>query len=237
MFAQNKNIRKISYAASISIFEIPKEIRCRFKEYLKNLDNISVRELRGAEIITPLTPKKVEVVLDPTLLITKETWLSEMKPSKTFQNESYVLLYILTESKIIDEYAKDLALKNNYKVIKLKTNFSHDSNYNFINLYNVDPKDWIGLFAYAKYVVTDSFHGSCFSINFNVPFSIFINPFSMMNSRVLSILKITELEHRIIDINNVVQIPLILDFENANSIITQWREKSIKFLTSSISAQ
>ena len=95
----------------------------------------------------------------------------------------------------------------------------------------------MALFENAKYVITDSFHGTAFSINFNIPFTTLLNPSSNMNSRVLSILKITGLENRIIydDGKNRLPESINVDYTKINNIINTWREKSKKFLITALS--
>ena len=89
----------------------------------------------------------------------------------------------------------------------------------------------------ATYVVTDSFHGTAFSINFNRPFSTLVNPVSNMNTRVMSILEITQLKDRIIYDNGSRQMPtsLQIDYLPVNKIIEEWRNKSIEFLQKALS--
>lgn len=68
MFANRFKAKKISYAASISVPDIPSRLHADYKKYLENLDCIAVRELRGKELVEKYSNKSAEVVLDPTLL-------------------------------------------------------------------------------------------------------------------------------------------------------------------------
>lgn len=101
----------------------------------------------------------------------------------------------------------------------------------------IAPTEWVGLMSEATYVVTDSFHGTAFSINFNRPFSTLVNPVSNMNTRVMSILEITQLKDRIIYDNGSRQMPtsLQIDYLPVNKIIEEWRNKSIEFLQKALS--
>ena len=100
------------------------------------------------------------------------------------------------------------------------------------HLYEVGPEEWVGLIMNASYMVTDSFHGTAFSINFNIPFTTLLNPSSNMNSRALSILEITKLQNRIIYDNgdNLVPSELSIDFARVNEIIDKWRVSSSEYL-------
>ena len=88
----------------------------------------------------------------------------------------------------------------------------------------------------AAYMVTDSFHGTAFSINFNIPFTTLLNPSSNMNSRALSILKIAGLEDRILydDGKNKMPSSLTINFNRVNDEIELWRLKSIQYLIDSL---
>ena len=88
----------------------------------------------------------------------------------------------------------------------------------------------------AAYMVTDSFHGTIFSINFNIPFTTLLNPSSNMNNRVLSILQITGLEDRIIYDNGKNEYPttFFIDYDRVNSIIDTWREKSWTYIEATL---
>ena len=101
----------------------------------------------------------------------------------------------------------------------------------------IGPSEWVGLISDAEYVVTDSFHGTAFSINFNKPFTTLVNPVSNMNSRVMSILEITRLKDRIIydDGKNRMPDSLIIDYQEVNKIMNEWRKKSIDFIKKALS--
>lgn len=88
----------------------------------------------------------------------------------------------------------------------------------------------------AAYVVTDSFHGTAFSINFNIPFTTLLNPSSNMNSRALSILEITGLKDRVIydDGSNQQPKTLTVDYDRVNPIINDWRNKSVAYIHNSL---
>ena len=106
-------------------------------------------------------------------------------------------------------------------MLNIKSNYVSEPNDGVLHFYEIGPAEWVGLWSKAKYIVTDSFHGTAFSINFNIPFTTLVNPTSMMNSRVLSILKITNLESRIVydslDGKNMMPHTLSVDFAPVRS--------------------
>ena len=239
MFANRFKAKKISYAASISIHDIPHRLLADYKKYFENLDYIAVRELRGKELVEKYSNKKAEVVLDPTLVVTKDEWKQNIA-NEIRKDEKYVLIYTLSGSFYIKELAKSIALRigKDCKVINIKSNFRNENSNDGIEyLYNVGPKEWVGLILHAAYVVTDSFHGTVFSINFNVPFTTLVNPASNMNSRVMSILTIMQLQDRIIydDDSNLRPKSLVVDYQKVNDVVRIWRAKSVDYITKALS--
>lgn len=239
MFANKFKAKKISYAASVSIYDIPKKWRAAYKTYFENIDVLSVRELHGAELVSKYSNKKAEVVLDPTFLLTKEDWVREVANDCGVEGD-YLLIYTLSGSPHIRKMAHDIARRLNLKVVNIKSGYSDEPDDGTINVYEIGPAEWVGLWSKAKYVVTDSFHGTAFSINFNIPFTTLVNPNSMMNSRVLSILKIMNLESRIVYDNlkgDLKPNDIALDFTETNRILKQWKEKSLNFLLHALNSK
>ena len=239
MFANKFKAKKISYAASVSIYDIPKKWRAAYKTYFENIDVLSVRELHGAELVSKYSNKKAEVVLDPTFLLTKEDWVREVANDCGVEGD-YLLIYTLSGSPHIRKMAHDIARRLNLKVVNIKSGYSDEPDDGTINVYEIGPAEWVGLWSKAKYVVTDSFHGTAFSINFNIPFTTLVNPNSMMNSRVLSILKIMNLESRIVYDTlkgDLKPNDIDLDFTETNRILKQWKEKSLNFLLHALNSK
>ena len=239
MFANKFKAKKISYAASVSIYDIPKKWRAAYKTYFENIDVLSVRELHGAELVSKYSNKKAEVVLDPTFLLTKEDWVREVANDCGVEGD-YLLIYTLSGSPHIRKMAHDIARHLNLKVVNIKSGYSDEPDDGTINVYEIGPAEWVGLWSKAKYVVTDSFHGTAFSINFNIPFTTLVNPNSMMNSRVLSILKIMNLESRIVYDTlkgDLKPNDIALDFTETNRILKQLKEKSLNFLLHALNSK
>lgn len=235
-FANRFNTPKISYAASISVPDIPKHLREKYKSLFENIDSIGVREINGKKIVEKYSNKKATVVLDPTLMLEKEEWKSNVA-KEIIKDEKYVLIYTLSRSKNIRDLAKRIAKElNNIKVINIKSDFIDEEEDGIDHLYQVGPEEWVGLIMNASYMVTDSFHGTAFSINFNIPFTTLLNPSSNMNSRALSILEITNLKDRIIYENNANLMPqsLSVDYDKVNNIIKEWRNISWNYIYSAL---
>lgn len=231
-FAKKFNAKRISYAASISVPKIPDDMKKTYQYLTDNIQYLSVRELQGAQLLKEICGKEAKVVLDPTFLLDKAEWMNSVGQNP-LKNERYILVYTLSGSKYIKQLAKNIAhnIKCN-KIVFIISNKSFIYENNIEKQIIVSPTEWVGLMSEATYVVTDSFHGTAFSINFNRPFTTLVNPVSNMNTRVMSILEITQLKDRIIfdDGSNNMPSSLHIDFSNVNKIIQEWKYNSIQFL-------
>ena len=159
------NIKKISYATSFGVSEIPRQQFSKTKEYLLRIDNISVREKAGAEIVELVSGKKAEVVADPTLLLTREEW-DKLIPDKNIVKEPYVFCYFLGKNPLHRQIADVFSNENNLPAVCtpfLDSYVKCDEDFGDIRLFDVGPDDFVNLIRHAKYVLTDSFHGSVFS--------------------------------------------------------------------------
>lgn len=240
-FANRFKAKKISYAASFSVSKIPEDLKHTYKELINNIDSISVRETNAINIVKTLTNRNAEQVLDPTLLLTKQEWVDYVsnKHYSPVKGE-YIIVYTLSGSKYIYDLAKDVAHRlGDVRIINIKDTFqtSREEAY-IINLFDAGPSEFITLFSRASYVITDSFHGTAFSINFNIPFTTMLNPVSNMNQRALSLLELTGLKNdRLIydDGKGAKPYSLTIDFSEANRVIKEWREKSVSFLIKNLS--
>lgn len=161
------DIRKISYASSFGVKNIPWYQKKRTAAFLNRLDFISMRENRGSEIVKELTGKDVPTILDPVFMFDKEGW-ERLIPVKREIAEPYIFAYFLGETaehrKVVEKAAKKLGCK----IIALRhldQYVPNDENFGDIALYDVAPDRFLNLLRGASYVCTDSFHGSCFSMD------------------------------------------------------------------------
>ncbi|MEG1442385.1 MAG: polysaccharide pyruvyl transferase family protein, partial [Oscillospiraceae bacterium] len=109
------NKKKASYAASFGLSEIPNEYILEYSHLLKSFSHLSVRENEGAKIISDLTGTNCETVLDPTLLLSADKWLTLTK-EKT-EKKPYILIYLMSKSEKLIDFAYKLSIKTGMKVI------------------------------------------------------------------------------------------------------------------------
>lgn len=164
--------RRISLSSSFSVFEIPKEKEMNYISCLNRFDAISVREESGVEIVKKLTGRDAIQTLDPTMILPSAFW-SKFADTSTRHiiDAPYILVYILTYAvKPSGKIANILDLlhkKTGFKVVQVGDECKE---YGFdIDLPAVGPVEFVRLFRDATIVVTSSFHGTAFALNFGRP--------------------------------------------------------------------
>jgi len=221
--------KRIAYAPSFGISEIPEGLKPQFKEWLSSIPYISVREKEGAKIIKQLTGRDAPVLADPTLLLTKDEWLKISKVHAHKPSSKYLINYFLgkipTERKTL---IKQIAKKYNLEIVSI-------ADLKDKKTYIADPSEFIDYIKSASLVLTDSYHGTIFSILMETPFFVFerIGGKSMY-SRIETLLELTELsgrEERDIDLTKDI---LNIDFSHVKGILEKEREKSFDFLSNAM---
>lgn len=232
------SVPKFSYASSFGVSTIFPCQREAVANYLRRIDKIGVREQRGREIVKELTGKEAKVVLDPTLLLTREEWASHIDESRCRIGEPYILCYVLGERKDIREEIRELGRRSGLKIVNLPhiDNYhSMDDHLGDIDLYDVGPFDFIRLVRDAAYVVTDSFHGSVFSILFHKKFITFYRQDpktkGSTHSRIDSLFGIFNIKDRIHSGDIYAQVQRDIDYDYVERKLEEMRGDSLKFLT------
>lgn len=226
-FVKEKS-KKVSYATSFGIDYIPENFRDKYIQYLKDFDEISVREKKGSEIIRDILSKESEVVLDPTLLLEKDKWY-EISEDCIVNGGKYILVYAFGGSKYIKDLAKRISKKTGYKIIWISNTYKKSFNIKYVK--SAGPNEFLGLFKKAEYIITNSFHGTAFSINFNKQFFTELLPkHKGTNSRIIDLLNLFNLRSRIIDSVSSADLNQTIDYRNINYILNTEREKSNEFL-------
>lgn len=230
---------KISYASSFSISEIPIQYQEAYKKYLFDYHSISVREKSGAKIVKTLTGYNSEIVCDPTLLLSRYDYEEIAKESQLKVKGKYILVYALNYAynpypqidKVVQKVKDQLGLS----VVYLHSN-SIENYHLGRSVTSAGPCEFISLFLNASFVITSSFHGTAFSLNFGVPFYAIVPRRTSSDSRIISLLKIVGLENRGISVDQ--QLPAILnlnvDFATPYLKLKDYRDSSLNFLYKSL---
>ena len=239
---ENKMIRKIAYSASFGIdrWQFVGEKNNKIKSLVKEFDAISVREKNAVKLCEDYWGVEVEHTLDPTLLLSQNDYKKLVDKAGIINNKNTgIFCYILDDNKnklnIINRIEKVLDKKSFYvKPMKKNKEVFMIDNYDDYIIPKIE--EWLSAFMDADFVITDSFHGTVFSIIFNKPFISIVN-IERGSSRFLSLLDELNLLDRIV--NNVEDItPNLLnskiDFEEVNKTLDRLRGFSIDFLDSSL---
>lgn len=164
--------KRIAYAASIGVNQIPKELEDKYIQELSALKSISVRETQGAQIIQNLTGRSVPVVLDPTMLLTEQAWTAlEKKPNYKVKKQFLLTYFLGALSTERQAFIQNIADKYDLQWIALDSEWV-DKPQNLAH-YMTTPDEFIWLVHHCRLMLTDSFHGSVFSILFDKPFRCF----------------------------------------------------------------
>ncbi|MGL5088833.1 MAG: polysaccharide pyruvyl transferase family protein [Cetobacterium sp.] len=218
--------KRITFSPSFGHSNINIEHVKDLKIMLEEIPYISIREEEGKSIINRMLPsKKVEVLLDPTMNISKETWIEFTERHKYKPSKKYILTYFLGEPskkvvQILEKYQKE------YEIVRL-------NDLNSKEYYDINPSEWVDYINSATLFLTDSFHGVAFSLILGTPFSVYDRVGGKsMNSRIKTILnKFNMQNHYELDkdndllFNKLVDIKLILENEKI---------KTFKFLKKSL---
>lgn len=198
--------KRISYAPSIGINKIKDEYLYTFKKYVQSIPYLSVRELQGSEYIKNVTGKTAKVVLDPTLLLEKEKWLEltekiNLKKSHRIP-QNYILCYFLGNDALYQNYVASLIERTKLQVMHISTSRKRYGESHVI----CNPFEFVNLISHATYVLTDSYHGTIFSINLGTKVGV-LKRFSEsdpknQNSRIYSILSLLEMQSLLVKNND-----------------------------------
>ncbi len=234
------SVRKVAYASSFGVSVIPGFQRKATGAYLDRFYRIGVREVKGKEIVDSLSHQKAEVVADPTMLLSPDEWMEEIKDSRVKENEPYIFCYFLGTNMEAREAANQLKEATGYKIVTLRHMDEYvpsDEQFGDEAPYNVDPNDFLKYISRAAYVLTDSFHCSAFSIQFKRKFMTFYRFKSSSkgsrNSRIDSLLGTFGLQDRLYQ-GDIMEITKEVDYNKVHEKLKDYRDKSIDFLKESL---
>ena len=244
-FVPTSNL-KISYAASLGKNRISNKFLGNVSRYLDDFDYISVREKEAKEILENYLDKRISLVLDPTLLMDEKEWGSLAVPP--VKDRSYLFVYLLGNNKNHKKKIKEYAKRRNLEIVYIPhVHFYYqiaDNSFADKELYDIGPKEFLGLIQNATEVITDSFHGCVFSIIFKKQFCALKrhqdNLAANMNSRLYTLFDSLELRSRLFedyfsseDMLKIMSSPI--DYENTEKILVELRKQSLDYLMNAVS--
>lgn len=186
--------KKIAYAASLGLSSVTEADQGFFQDMLSDFHRIAVRESTGAHLVKEMTGKSVKVVLDPTLLLTREDWETICPPPP---QKPYIFAYILGYNPDAIQFLKRLQVQTGLEVRFVSQGWLTALQDGATRV--PSPAEWVTQIMHAEYVVTTSFHGTAFSTNFRRNFYSFAKggAGNGQNSRLADFLRWMGLESRL----------------------------------------
>lgn len=227
-----KGAPRLAYAGSFGKTELTPEEQATVGDWLSTYRTISVREDTALTLLESVGIRNGVHVVDPTLLLSAKEWLAfcGKKPPRS----GYVFVYNLNRNRLAKELARRLAEEKGLRIV----NFS--DSLDFIggarNRFGNTPQDFLNFLAHADYVVTDSFHGTAFSLNLEK--QVFCVPAPRYNSRLESLLrKLSLLNTRLVHTveEGLSAMETEIDYSTVTPQLEAFREASWSFLTEALS--
>lgn len=229
--------KRIAYAPSIGLNGIRKDLQPLFKDYVSQFPELSVREEKGSDIINQLTGLTAKVVLDPTLLLTSEEWLKlackENCKKYNLEKNGYILCYFLGDKEKYDQFTLLLQQITGKKVVCVSFKRTNRENQIVCTV-----EGFLALIRDAAYVLTDSFHGTAFSINLQKKVAVFErfsdNDYMNQNSRIYNLLSKIDAKNILtrVDENPQKFVERVDFWDEMYSKLSKERLKSFEYLSS-----
>ena len=225
--------KRVAFAPSFGRDFIADYNKEKMSKWISGFAHLSVREDSGVSLIKKMTGKNAVQLVDPTLMVDGKTWKCTLGIAD--KSENYILAYFLDKpSDKARTSILELKKALHCKVIGIPYQFD-DMSY-CDEVVPSGPIEFLDLINNAKCVLTDSFHGTAFSINLHIPFYVFGRAYGSahsQNSRVESILRKMNMEERFEPtdaFNNMKK----LDFEHSERVLWEERQKAREYITNAL---
>lgn len=238
--------KKISYAASAGGNDKSTRFLEQIRSDAEEIDFISVREKSAIELFDGETKNRIEVVLDPTLLVTAEEWMTVA--AQSIVKKPYVFCYLLGLDKEVRNTVKIISKMKGLELVTLPYVLgkytSCDEEFGDTQLFDVGPREFLTLIKNAELVLTDSFHACAFSLQFEKEFFVFerrsVGTEKSMHNRIADFLDLFGLTDRLISEKNakeVIDNSKNIDFSFPKKVLNVERKKSLDFLHRALSGE
>ena len=233
------NALKISYAASIGTNSIPEDLQPQYKELLGRYVHIAVRENSGVEVVKKVVDKDATVVLDPTLLLNRQQWNQIADPKRQFKKK-YILCYFLNYTfnafPYVEQLAEYMQKQTGYEIVRVarpphRLGLSH-THYRI----GASPEEFLALIRDAEMVLTTSFHGTAFAVNYGKPVLSIVKDRNDGDSRQVSLMDNLGLYDKVLSITD--EFPskeqLYYNVEEEQKRLETLRQESKQYLTNAL---
>jgi len=218
-----KNGYSVAYAASFGDSHFTTETYKILNERLQNFKAIGLRENAMLPYVKTHTSVPVQKVLDPTLLLTPKDYDTITAP---IQSENpYLLLYARRHNPQMSAYAEELAAKNNWEIIEISLRATNAKHHRMF--YEAGIEEFLSLVKHAQFIVTNSFHGMIFSIQYRKNFCIFSR--EQCDSKITELLDSFGLLQHLM-VTGKETMPIAIDYNDVHKKIEIARTQSLNFL-------
>ena len=221
-FAQEQ--QRYSYACSLGFDDFPEGTKDLYKEWLSGMQCISLRESRAVGLLK-MIGYEARADLDPTLILGKEKWEAFLTPAD--RKEPYILAYTVDGDINLLSAARKLSEKTGIPILYL--NNEYKNNRDITHLRYRTPEEFVGLFAGAEYVFTNSFHGTAFSIIFHRKFKVELETVKKFNVRSRDLLNDCALQQCILR-NSGEDFEFCTDWEEPDRLLNIMRKRSLDYI-------
>lgn len=231
-FIADKEVKKISYAASIGLKYIPEKLIPEYRELLKEFHAVGIREEVGKNLLSEKCGIEATVVIDPTLLLNVSEYSELEREPRQKIPEKYIFCYFLNENNLYEKTVKRIAGNSNYEIIGISRT---EDNYRWITrVEEIGPSEFLWLIHNAQIVITDSFHGTIFSLLYHKEFYVFErfledDPINQ-NERIFQLDSMFDIRNRILRPDTVELTNDMIDFDKFEERLKREREASVGFL-------
>jgi len=161
-----KGAKKVAYAPSFGVSELSTDDSLRIANYLDDFDSLSCREKLGAHLMSKITNRKIPTVCDPVFLPDSEFWIQLAAKNQSNQSGDHIFMFDLNGGDNLAKIARNVSKETGFPVVCASFNILNRYN-DFRRMYDLGPLEWLGWMKNAKYIVTDSFHGSAIGLTMN----------------------------------------------------------------------
>ncbi len=225
--------KRVAYAPSFGVVTFPQGFEEQIAPELKKFHALSAREDPGKEMVERLTGRETTIVVDPTWLVDAADWAAMEQPHPAAMGD-YVLYFVVNQSKDLFDRCKAFAKQHGLKLIVVGGNPVHAArNKDPMLSYALDvgPEQWLYLVHHAKYVFTNSFHGTAFSVLFER--DLYVEVPSHNGSRLRQVLENLGMEEREVrDGEDLTE--TAVDYAQAQEVFARLKKQSLNYLNNAL---
>lgn len=226
--------KRVAYAPSFGVVKFPAGFEERIAPELQQFHALAARELPGKELVERLTDRETALVVDPTWLVDAADWAA-MEQSHPAATGDYVLYFVVNQSKELLQRCKAFAKEHGLKLVVIGGNpVTAAKNKDPMLSYAMDvgPEQWLYLIHHARYVFTNSFHGTAFSVLFER--DVYVQVPDHNGSRLRQVLESFGMEDREVREGEPLT-EAAVDYRHVRQVFAALKEQSLTYLKNALS--